>query len=135
MTALRYLIDTDTCIYLTKNKSERLLKQFQKLEPGEMGMSIITYGELYYGAKKSVQAKEALNRLERLTSLISVCEMSSIVSEHYGEIRLDLEKKGKIIGSNDLWIAAHALALKTTLVTNNEKEFRRVKNLTVENWL
>lgn len=132
---LRYLLDTNICIYMAKGKSERILKRFQELRTGEVGMSIITFGELYYGAKKSNQSKKALEILNKLAEIIPPYEMISTTSEIYGELRMQLEKKGQIIGNNDLWIAAHALSLKTTLVTNNEREFRRIKNLSVENWV
>ena len=98
-------------------------------------MSTITYGKLSYGASKSAYPERTANVLERLVELIPVIPIASEVATCYGQIRRACEKQGKPIGNNDLWIAAHALQLKLVLVTNNEKEFTRVKGLNVENWV
>ena len=111
-----------------------MLKKFEALEVGQVGMSVITFGELYYGAEKSQQKTKTLDILTQLIELIPVLPLPINTAEHYGKVRAVLEKKGKIIGNNDLWIAAHALADKLTLVTNNVREFKRVPGLTVENW-
>ena len=132
---LRYLLDTNICIYIAKQKPVTVMKKFEKLEVGEIAMSIITYGELLYGAKKSHSPDKTHNKLIELTTLIPVFELNNNVAEHYGDIRSNLEKLGKPIGNNDLWIAAHARALEVTLVTNNSKEFKRVTNLKIENWI
>jgi tRNA(fMet)-specific endonuclease VapC len=97
-------------------------------------MSAITYGELYYGASKSSQQAKALAQLQELVQDIPVEELDSRASEAYGEIRATLEKEGRLIGNNDLWIGAHALALNLTLATNNEREFKRIPGLLLENW-
>ena len=131
---LHYLLDTNICIYFAKNKPERVLRKFEQLTVGSVGMSIITYGELMYGAKKSHYPKKSITALEELSSLIPPLPLPLDAAEHYGNIRSKLEKSGMPIGNNDLWIASHALAMKLTLVTNNEKEFSRVSKLTVENW-
>ncbi len=132
---LKYLLDTNICIYIAKHKPTSVMNKFAKLKVSEIGMSIITYGELLYGANKSQFAKETHNKLLELTTLIPVLPLDQHVGEHYGEIRAILEKMGKPIGNNALWIASHARALKVTLVTNNIKEFKRVENLKVENWV
>ena len=133
--SLRYLLDTDTCIFLRrKNPPPSLVGRFERLELGEVGMSIITFGELAYGAVKSPEPERQLSVLERLVVLIPVLPLPEGAGRAYGEQRAGLEVKGTIIGSNDLWIAAHALAADLTLVTNNEREFRRVKDLKIENW-
>jgi tRNA(fMet)-specific endonuclease VapC len=98
-------------------------------------MSAITYGELCFGAEKSAKPKETRKILEHLVSLIPVLPLDENASGHYGKIRQQLQAIGKPIGNNDLWIAAHALAGKLILVTNNEDEFRRVAGLKVENWV
>jgi tRNA(fMet)-specific endonuclease VapC len=105
------------------------------LEPGDAAMSTITYGELKYGAFKSRYQSETHKILSELTSMIPALAIDDKAGDRYGEIRLQLEKSGCMIGNNDLWIAAHALALDVPLVTNNEKEFRRVPGLTVQNWI
>ena len=97
-------------------------------------MSVITYGELLYGANKSNQRAKALAQLEELIQDIPVEDLTSTASQAYGEIRAALEEQGRMIGNNDFWIAAHAMALDVTLATNNEREFRRIAGLSVENW-
>ena len=131
----RYMMDTDTCIYLRKRRPPEVEDKFRQLQRGEVVMSMITYGELYNGATKSREAKAALQNLERLSEHLPVQPMSIEVATHYGEIRSTLEKQGNIIGGNDLWIAAHAVSLGLTVITNNVDEFSRVPGLTVENWL
>lgn len=133
--ALRYLLDTNICIYIAKQKPVSVLQRFEKIEVGEVAMSVITYGELLYGAKKSHHPKKAKEILEELSNLIPPLPLTINVGEHYGNIRSALEKRGKPIGNNDLWISAHALALDIILVTNNLKEFSRVPHLQVENWI
>jgi tRNA(fMet)-specific endonuclease VapC len=133
--ALRYLLDTNICIYIAKQKPVNVLHHFEKLSVGEVGMSTITFGELLFGAQKSQHPKQALHILEELAGLIPPLPISIEAGKFYGKIRNSLEKQGKIIGNNDLWISAHALALNVTLVTNNLKEFSRVPHLKVENWV
>lgn len=131
----RYMLDTDTCIYLKNHRPPSIAKRFRSLQWGAVVMSTITYGELYNGALKSRESEAALRNLKRLSERLPVQTMSVDVAEAYGHIRSDLEKQGNIIGSNDLWIAAHALSLNLTLVTNNTREFMRVKNLSIDNWV
>ncbi len=98
-------------------------------------MSVITYGELQFGAQKSQQTQQVLQALEKLSLAIPVLEMDKQVSQHYGDIRARLQQAGTPIGNNDLWIAAHARAQGLILVTNNQREFERVPDLQIENWL
>jgi tRNA(fMet)-specific endonuclease VapC len=98
-------------------------------------MSVITLGELQYGAEKSQARTKALAALQQLQSAIQVMPLTHAVGQHYGLIRSTLERAGQPIGNNDLWIAAHARAEGWVLVTNNEREFRRVDGLAVENWV
>jgi len=109
-------------------------RRFRKLRPGEAALSVITYGELLYGAAKSNQRTTALARLRELVHVLPATSLPETAAQAYGTIRADLESKGEMIGNNDLWIAAHAIAAGLTLVTNNEKEFRRVRGLKVQNW-
>ncbi len=130
----KYLLDTDICIYVRQKKSEQLLKRFNTLGPGEAAVSVITFGELLFGAiKRGMLASEREKWLE-LVHLLPVLPLPVETSEKYGFIRADLQAKGNVIGNNDLWIAAHAMAADLILVTNNEKEFRRVRGLRVQNW-
>src|SRR3990167_7028325 len=133
--ALRYLLDTNICIYIAKQKPLSVLKKFEQIEVGDVGMSIVTYGELLYGAQKSHHPKKTLLILDELVSLIPPLPMSIQVAKYYGDVLSKLEKQGKPIGNNDLWIAAHALTLELVLITNDMKEFARVPHLKIENWI
>lgn len=130
----RYLLDTNICIYIRQKRPEEVLRRFRKLRPGEAVLSVITYGELQYGAAKSEQRVVAHERLRELVNLLPALPLPETAGEIYGRIRAQLESKGEMIGNNDLWIAAHALAGRLTLVTNNEREFRRVRGLKIQNW-
>jgi len=130
-----YLLDTNICIYIAKQKPLHVLKRFKELSVGDVAMSVISYGELIYGAQKSQHTEKSMKNLNQLIQLIPPLPLPLECGEQYGRIRKTLEKRGKTIGNNDLWIAAHALALNTTLVSNNLKEFERVPNLNLENWV
>jgi tRNA(fMet)-specific endonuclease VapC len=130
----RYLLDTNICIYIRREKPERVLRHFDKVSPGEAAISVITYGELLYGATKSSRREASLEIVREFVRLVPPLPMPEKAAEVYGFIRANLEAKGEMIGPNNLWIAAHALAAGLTLVTNNEKEFRRVRGLRVQNW-
>jgi tRNA(fMet)-specific endonuclease VapC len=130
----RYLLDTNLCIYIRQKRPEQVLRRFRKLRPGEAVLSVITYGELLYGAAKSAHRTAALERLRELVHLLPAMALPETAAESYGALRAELESNGEMIGNNDLWIAAHALAAGLTLVTNNEKEFRRVPGLKIQNW-
>lgn len=130
---LRYLLDTNIFIYIRQGKPEVVLR-FSKLRPGQAAVSVISYGELFFGAAKRGQRADDLERLRALMRLLPCLTIPEAAAEIYGTVRADLESKGQVISNNDLWIAAHALAAGLTLVTNNEKEFRRVRGLKVRNW-
>jgi tRNA(fMet)-specific endonuclease VapC len=130
----RYLLDTNICIYIRQKRPEEVLRRFRKLRPGEAVLSVITYGELIYGAAKSEQRVLALERLRELVHWLPALSLPETAAQAYGTIRAELESKGERIGNNDLWIAAHAVAEGLTLVTNNEREFRRVRGLKIQNW-
>jgi tRNA(fMet)-specific endonuclease VapC len=130
----RYLLDTNICIYIRQRKPEEVLRRFRKLRPGEAALSVITYGELLYGTAKSKQRTAARERLAELVHFLPALPLPEAAAETYGSIRADLESKGQMIGNNDLWIAAHALATGLILVTNNEREFHRVRGLKLQNW-
>jgi tRNA(fMet)-specific endonuclease VapC len=132
---LRYLLDTNICIYIAKNRPDTVLKRFQQLGVGEVAMSVITHGELCFGACKSRRREEAQKALREIATMIPILPLTSKVGERYGEIRSELEKSGRPIGNNDMWIAAHALALGVVLVTNNAREFERIPDLEAENWV
>ncbi len=131
---MRFLLDTDIFIYIRQKRPEGVSRRFNRLHPGEAAISVITYGELLYGAAKSARRADAFARLSAIINLLPILPVTKGAGETYGEIRAQLESSGEMIGNNDLWIAAHALAAGLTLVTNNEKEFRRVRGLKVQNW-
>ena len=130
----RFLLDTNICIHIRRRRPPAVLARFQQLKPGEAVLSVITYGELVYGAEKSQFSEQASRQLAELASLLPVMELPFRAGEIYGSIRAALEAEGCTIGNNDLWIAAHAKAASLILVTNNEREFRRVQGLDIQNW-
>ncbi len=130
----RYMLDTNICIYIAKHQPPEVKVHFERLKPGQLVMSAITYGELSYGASKSRQKAKAVAQLEELVQDIPAVDLDSRAGQAYGEIRAALEQQGRLIGNNDIWIGAHALAMNLTLVTNNEREFNRIPGLSVENW-
>lgn len=132
---LMYLLDTDICIYIAKHKPPEVLARFDALEAGQVAMSVVTYGELFNGAMKSQQREVALGKLAQLLDFIPALPLADAVGRHYGAIRSCLERAGTPIGNNDLWIAAHARELGVVLATNNTREFGRVPELVVENWV
>jgi tRNA(fMet)-specific endonuclease VapC len=133
--AASFLLDTNICIYIRQKRPPEVLARFEKLKFGDAVLSVITYGELFYGAGKSRQRQTAMDRLDDLLSFLPVLELPSTAAREYGEIRARLEARGETIGGNDLWIAAHAKALGLVLVTDNQREFKRVPGLTVQNWI
>lgn len=133
--AIRFLLDTNICIYIAKHNPPGVRARFEQLDAEALAMSVITFGELRHGAEMSQARSKAMAVLQQLQSAIQIVPLTEAVSQHYGEIRSSLERAGQPIGNNDLWIAAHARAEGWVLVTNNEREFRRVKGLAVENWV
>jgi tRNA(fMet)-specific endonuclease VapC len=130
----RFLLDTNICIYIRRKRPEGVLRRFRTLKQGEAVLSVITFGELIYGAEKSAQREAALELLRELARVLPVMGLPETAADAYGTIRAELERKGQMIGNNDLWIAAHAKAAGLTLVSNNEREFRRVQGLKIQNW-
>jgi tRNA(fMet)-specific endonuclease VapC len=131
---MRYLLDTNICIYIAKQRPPEVLAHFNQLAPGEIAMSVITYGELRFGAEKSARSEDALRNLHEFIEAVPVLPFDKHSGVIYGRLRFDLERRGQPIGTNDLWIASHCLQLGLTLVTNNEREFSRIPNLAIENW-
>ena len=133
--AVCYLLDTNICIYIAKHNPPAVRARFERHATSELAMSIITLGELRHGAEKSQARDKALATINRLEASIRIAPVTESVGQHYGQIRAQLEAGGQPIGNNDLWIAAHARAEGWVLVTNNEREFRRVEGLQIENWV
>ena len=130
-----YLLDTDICAFILRKSSPVLLERIQLVPLQQQSMSVITLAELLYGVQ--VSSKKKMNRegVDALVRHVNVLDWTNEAAEHYAEIRADLKKKGQIIGTNDLLIAAHARSLGAIVVTNNVKDFRRVKGLQLENWM
>jgi tRNA(fMet)-specific endonuclease VapC len=118
-----------------RQRPANVLTRFQKLEPGDAAISVITWGELLYGAEKSKQRRKALELLAEFKTFVPVLPIPETAGNSYGIIRAALESQGQSIGNNDLWIAAHAKAAGLTVVTNNERGFRRIAGLKVQNWV
>ena len=129
-----YMLDTDTCAFIARQKHAKVSSRFRSHRAGELAMSVVTYGELRVGAEKSDRYPASLDALELFIQVVPVLSIEPEVAQLYSKIRLDLERRGQIIGANDLWIASHCLHLGLTLVTNNVREFKRIPNLPIENW-
>ncbi|HRJ51560.1 MAG TPA: type II toxin-antitoxin system VapC family toxin [Candidatus Thiothrix moscowensis] len=132
---MNYLLDTNICIYLIKRKPPEVLQRFRQLQPGSVFISSVTTSELYYGAQKSQRVQTNLEALNNFLLPFRIVDYDESATFLYGELRADLEKRGQPIGSLDMMIAAHALSLDVPLVTNNTKEFERVKGLKLDNWV
>lgn len=130
---IRYMLDTNICIYVIRQRPKQMLGIFND-NVGQMAISSITIAELIHGVEKSQQKANNRLILEDFVSHLEVLDYTPKAAQHYGIIRADLEIKGTPIGVNDLHIAGHAISEGLTLVTNNEKEFNRIKSLSVENW-
>lgn len=131
---MRYLLDTNICIYIIKKKPEKVIKRFRDNKPGDIAISSITIAELNYGIEKSSKPDINTIALKEFLQPIVVLDFNQKDTEAYGKIRIDLEKKGTPIGAMDLLIASQAVSRELILVTNNESEFKRVKGIRIENW-
>lgn len=132
--AVRYLLDTNICIYIAKHNPPGVRERFARHTADELAMSVVTLGELRFGAEKSQSRERALAVIAQLEATMQIASLAETAGEHYGQIRAALQRRGELIGNNDLWLAAHARAEGWILVTNNEREFVRVDGLQVENW-
>ena len=129
------LLDTNICIYVARSHPATVARRFTRAAPGSLGISIITWGELWFGAAKSNDPSRAHSLLEQFSRVVQVVPLTAGAGLRYGEVRATLQRAGTPIGNNDLWIAAHALALGVPLVSNNLREFERVPGLKLENWV
>ncbi len=134
---MKYLLDTNIVSYFLRGQFTNLEQRILNTEYDQLCISVVTAGELAYGFSRAVPSRRLLNiqtKLDMLLQTIPTRPLPTSVAGHYGEVRSALEKKGIPIGGNDLWLAAHALAEKLTLVTHNTWEFERVDGLKLENW-
>lgn len=131
---MKFMLDTNICIYLIKLKPQKVLKHFQSHDVGDIGISSITLAELRYGVAKSQHIEKNRQALDEFILPLEIADFDEAAAGVYGTIRAALEKVGRPIGSMDMLIGAHALALDVALITNNTKEFKRIKNLKVVDW-
>ncbi|MDP3722383.1 MAG: type II toxin-antitoxin system VapC family toxin [Candidatus Omnitrophota bacterium] len=132
---MTYLLDTNVCIYLIKKQPQRTFARFRSLRVGDVGISAITYAELAYGVAHSSDPSRNQMALSEFLAPLEILDFQAQIAPLYGTLRASLVLAGKMIGPLDLLIAAHALSLGVILVTNNVKEFSRIADLKIENWV
>ena len=132
---MKYMPDTNIIVYAKNRRPESVLARLRQCHPEDVCISAVTMAELEYGVCKSSRPEQNRLALMMFLSGIKVLPFDSEAAREYGDIRVDLSRKGTIIGGNDLLIAAHARAEGLILVTNNAREFERVEGLRVENWV
>lgn len=133
---MKYLLDTNICIYIINEKPKKVLKKFEQYPVHEFGIPSITHAELQYGVEKSKNKNTNQDALHEFLLPLTILPFhGEKLVTFYGEIRASLESKGKTIGPLDMLSAAHALSLDLTIISNNIKEFSRIPNLKCENWI
>ncbi|MFZ0772900.1 MAG: type II toxin-antitoxin system VapC family toxin [Candidatus Sulfotelmatobacter sp.] len=130
----RYMLDTDTCSYIMRRSHDALLKRLAKVPVDDVCISVITKSELLFGVEVSPKWRQDEAALTAFLRYVEVLDFPDEASLHYAKIRADLKARGTMIGANDLFIAAHARSLGLTLITNNTREFKRVRGLSIDNW-
>jgi tRNA(fMet)-specific endonuclease VapC len=130
----RYMLDTDTCSYIMRRSHDAVLKRLAKVPVSDVCISVITKSELLFGVEVSPKRRQDEAALAAFLRYVEVLDFPDTASSHYAKIRADLKARGAMIGANDLLIAAHARSLSLTLITNNIREFGRVRNLAIDNW-
>ena len=131
---MKYMLDTNICIYLIKQKSDKVIRHFKAHSVGDIGISSVTLAELRFGVEKSQQVEKNRMALNEFVLPLEIAGFDEKAAERYGKIRATLEKEGKPIGSMDMLIGAHALSLNVILVTNNTSEFKQIKQLDIQDW-
>ncbi|MFZ5563298.1 MAG: type II toxin-antitoxin system tRNA(fMet)-specific endonuclease VapC [Thermodesulfobacteriota bacterium] len=131
---MHYMLDTNICIYIIKQKPAEVIKRLIQTELSQVGISSVTLSGLFYGAAKSARPDQNRTALVQFVGPLEVAAYDDEAARCYGDVRAGLEKSGRPIGSLGMLIAAHALSLGCVLVTNNEKEFERIPDLKIENW-
>ncbi|HLP14845.1 MAG TPA: type II toxin-antitoxin system VapC family toxin [Bacteroidota bacterium] len=128
-----YLLDTDIIIYSIK-AHETVQKNFRRYAQAPMYISVVTYGELYFGAEKSKSPQKNLSTVQRIGEIFPVIDVTKSIMETFGRLKAGLGRKGNVLDDMDLIIASTAMTHNYTLVTNNEKHFRKIPDLQIENW-
>jgi len=131
---LRYMLDTNICIYVIKDRPAGLRARFNSLAD-QLCVSAVTLGEIIYGAEKSSRPVENLTVVEQFAARLAVLPFATRAAAHFGQLRAELEQAGQAVGAYDMMIGGHARSEGLVLVTNNVREFRRMKGLRVENWV
>ena len=131
---IKYMLDTNICIYIIKQKPENVIERLRRTPVSDIGVSSITLSELEYGVMKSAKPEQNKLALAQFIAPIEIYAYDDVAAQHYGKIRANLERQGTPVGSLDMLIAAHALSVDSLLITNNESEFKRVSNLKIGNW-
>jgi len=132
---MKYLLDTNICIYIVKRKPAEVFQRFNLFDPGDICISSITYAELQYGVHKSSNPTRNEQALIQFVTPLEILDFDYKAAREYGYVRSGLEKEGTPIGPLDTLIAAHCISLDLVLVTNNLKEFQRIPRLKIENWV
>lgn len=132
---MKILLDTNICIYIIKRQPQAVLQRFHAYQIGDVGVSSITVAELEFGVRKSQFPEQNQQALTQFLLTLAIADFDSTAASAYGVIKAELEERRTPIGSLDTLIAAHALSLDITLITNNVKEFNRVPKLKLENWV
>jgi tRNA(fMet)-specific endonuclease VapC len=131
---IKYMLDTDTCIFTIKRKPAHLKRLFNA-HIGQLCISSVTWGELICGAEKSQQVERNLNNIEGFAARLEILHFDEPAARHFGQVKAELEQQGNTIGAYDMMIAGHARSQGFIVVTNNGREFKRVNGLRVENWI
>ena len=131
---IKYMLDTDICSYIMREKPIQVLDRFNTLKMDQFCISIITYAKFLYGVQRSANQKKHQAIVDSFILHVDILKWDQPAAEHYGQIRAELEVQGKTIGNMDMMIAAHARSKNMMLVTNNEKHFKRVESLNIDNW-
>ena len=132
---IQFMLDTNICIYIIKQKPRQVFERFKKSDISQIGISSVTLSELLYGVEKNSKPEQNRLALTQFVAPLEILTYDDNAARYYGDLRATLEKSGLSIGSMDMLIAAHTLSIGCDLVTNNEKEFRRIPNLKITNWV
>lgn len=130
----KFMLDTDICSYIMREKPIQVLKRFDSYEMEQFCISVVSYAEFIYGIQKSANPEKHQRLVENFILHVDIIPWDCSAAEHYGKIRKELESRGRIVGNMDLMIAAHARSQRMTIVTNNERHFDRITELSIENW-
>jgi len=130
----RYMLDTDTCSYIMRRSPDAVIKRLAKVPVSDVCISVISKSELMFGVEVSPKRRQDEAALASFLRYVEVLDFPDEAALHYAKIRAELKARGTMIGANDLFIAAHARSLGLTLITNNTREFKQIRGLSIDNW-